>query len=166
MEFILEYKTNKSKGSIFIALCGKYIIQEVKKILLSLEKTSEEFKVIKEAVELAKKFESTITIFPVDNSKVILNEFQYNPQEYEKILKNRLIDNEKMIKSYEELGLKIQVKETAGDQPVEIIEEAKKGDYDLIIIRTHGMKATKRFMLGSVTDKVVHHVSIPILVVR
>jgi len=138
----------------------------VKKILLPLEKTSEEVEVIKEAVELAKKFESTITIFPVDNSKVILNEFQYNPQEYEKILKNRLIDNEKMIKSYEELGLKIQVKETAGDQPVEIIEEAKKGDYDLIIIRTHGMKATKRFMLGSVTDKVVHHVSIPILVVR
>jgi len=138
----------------------------VKKILLPLEKTSEEVEVIKEAVELAKKFESTITIFPVDNSKVILNEFQYNPQEYEKILKNRLIDNEKMIKSYEELGLKIQVKETAGDQPVDIIEEAKKGDYDLIIIRTHGMKATKRFMLGSVTDKVVHHVSIPILVVR
>ena len=138
----------------------------MKKILLPLEKTSEEVEVIKEAVELAKKFESTITIFPVDNSKVILNEFQYNPQEYEKILKNRLIDNEKMIKSYEELGLKIQVKETAGDQPVEIIEEAKKGDYDLIIIRTHGMKATKRFMLGSVTDKVVHHVSIPILVVR
>jgi len=138
----------------------------VKKILLPLEKTSEEVEVIKEAVELAKKFESTITIFHVDNSKVILNEFQYNPQEYEKILKNRLIDNEKMIKSYEELGLKIQVKETAGDQPVEIIEEAKKGDYDLIIIRTHGMKATKRFMLGSVTDKVVHHVSIPILVVR
>ena len=138
----------------------------MKKILLPLEKTSEEVEVIKEAVELAKKFESTITIFPVDNSKVILNEFQYNPQEYEKILKNRLIDNEKMIKSYEELGLKIQVKETAGDQPVEIIEEAKKGDYDLIIMRTHGMKATKRFMLCSVTDKVVHHVSIPILVVR
>ena len=138
----------------------------MKKILLPLEKTSEEVEVIKEAVELAKKFESTITIFPVDNSKVILNEFQYNPQEYEKILKNRLIDNEKMIKSYEELGLKIQVKETAGDPPVEIIEEAKKGDYDLIIMRTHGMKATKRFMLGSVTDKVVHHVSIPILVVR
>jgi len=47
-----------------------------------------------------------------------------------------------------------------------IIEEAKKGNYDLIIMKTHGMKATKRFMLGSVTDKVVHHVSIPVLVVR
>jgi nucleotide-binding universal stress UspA family protein len=62
--------------------------------------------------------------------------------------------------------LKIQIKETAGDPAVEIIEEAKKGEYDLIIMRTHGMKATKRFMLGSVTDKVVHHVGIPVLVVR
>jgi nucleotide-binding universal stress UspA family protein len=71
-----------------------------------------------------------------------------------------------MIKPYEDLGLKIQIKETAGDPAVEIIEEAKKGEYDLIIMRTHGMKATKRFMLGSVTDKVVHHVGIPVLVVR
>jgi len=141
-------------------------VKEMKKILLPLEKTSEEVEVIEEAVEIAKKFDSTITIFHVDDSKVILNEFQYNPEEYEKILKKRFINNEKMIKSYEDLGLKIQVKETAGDPPVEIIEESEKGDYDLIIMRTHGMKATKRFMLGSLTDKVVHHAKIPVLVVR
>ncbi len=135
-------------------------------ILLPLEKTSEEVEVIEEAVKIAQNFDSTITIFHVDDSKVIINEFQYNPKDYEEILKSREIDNTKMIKSYEDLGLKIQVKETAGDPAVEIIEEAKKGNYDLIIMKTHGMKATKRFMLGSVTDKVVHHVSIPVLVVR
>ena len=138
----------------------------MKKILLPLEKTSEEVEVIDEAVKIAQKFDSTITIFHVDDSKVIINEFQYNPKAYEEILKSREIDNEKLIKSYEDLGLKIQVKETAGDPPVEIIEEAEKGEYDLIIMRTHGMNAKKRFMLGSVTDKVVHHTSIPILVVR
>ncbi|MDW7669324.1 MAG: universal stress protein [Bacillota bacterium] len=138
----------------------------MKNILLPLEKTSEEVEVIEEAVKIAQNFDSTITIFHVDDSKVIINEFQYNPKAYEEILKSREIDNAKMIKSYEDLGLKIQVKETAGDPAVEIIEEAKKGDYDLIIMKTHGMKATKRFMLGSVTDKVVHHVSIPVLVVR
>ena len=135
-------------------------------ILLPLEKTSEEVEVIEEAVKIAQNFDSTITIFHVDDSKVIINEFQYNPKDYEEILKSRKMNNTKMIKSYEDLGLKIQVKETAGDPAVEIIEEAKKGNYDLIIMKTHGMKATKRFMLGSVTDKVVHHVSIPVLVVR
>jgi len=141
-------------------------VEKMKKILLPLEKTSEEVEVIDEAVKIAQKFDSTITIFHVDDSKVIINEFQYNPKAYEEILKSREIDNEKLIKSYEDLGLKIQVKETAGDPPVEIIEEAEKGEYDLIIMRTHGMNAKKRFMLGSVTDKVVHHTSIPILVVR
>jgi nucleotide-binding universal stress UspA family protein len=138
----------------------------MKKILLPLEKTSEKIEPIEEVVKIAKSFDSTITIFHVDDSKVILNEFKYNPADVEEILKERMIDNEKMIKSYEDLGLKIEVKETAGDPPVEIIEEAEKGDYDLIIMRTHGMNARKRFMLGSVTDKVVHHVKIPILVIR
>ncbi|MBG0763406.1 MAG: universal stress protein [Tissierellales bacterium] len=41
-----------------------------------------------------------------------------------------------------------------------------EGDYDLVVMRTHGMGATKRFMLGSVTNKVVHHIKKPILVVR
>ena len=138
----------------------------MKKILLPLEKSSEEVEVIDEAVKIAKNFNSTITIFHVDDSKVIINELQYSPESYEKILENRQIDNKKMIKAYEDLGLNVQVKETAGDPAVEIIEEAEKGEYDLIIMKTHGMKAKKRFMLGSVTDKVVHHVKIPVLVVR
>jgi len=138
----------------------------MKKILLPLEKSNEEVEVIDEVVKIAKSFDSIITIFHVDDSKVIIDELNYSPEAYEEILKNREIDNKKMIKAYEDLGLKIQVKETAGDPPVEIIEEAEKGGYDLIIMRTHGMKATKRFMLGSVTDKVVHHINIPILVVR
>jgi nucleotide-binding universal stress UspA family protein len=141
-------------------------VKVMKKILLPLEKTNEKVEVIEEAVKLAKSFDSTITIFHVDDSKVLLNEFQYNPAAFEEILKSREIDTTDMIKPYEDLGLKIQIKETAGDPAVEIIEEAKKGEYDLIIMRTHGMKATKRFMLGSVTDKVVHHVGIPVLVVR
>jgi len=48
----------------------------------------------------------------------------------------------------------------------EILKEAESGEYDIVIMRTHGMSATKRFMLGSVTDKVVHHVKKPIMVVR
>lgn len=138
----------------------------MKKVLLPLEKSSEEGEVIKEAVEIAKKFDSTITIFYVDDSRVILNEFKYSPEAHEEILKKRQIDTEKMIKPYRDLGLKIHVRETAGDPAVEIIEEAQKGDYDLIIMKTHGMEAKKRFLLGSVTDKVVHHTNIPTLVVR
>jgi len=33
-------------------------------------------------------------------------------------------------------------------------------------MKTHTMKERKRFMLGSVTNKVIHHVNIPIMIIR
>src|SRR6056297_2079584 len=119
----------------------------MKKILLPLEKSNEEAEVIDEVVKIAKNFDSTITIFHVDDSKVIINELNYSPEAYEEILKNREVDNKKIIKAYEDLGLKIQVKETAGDPPVEIIEEAEKGGYDLVLMSTHVMTGPSRFIL-------------------
>jgi nucleotide-binding universal stress UspA family protein len=74
---------------------------------------------------------------------------------------------DKLKNKYKEQGVSnIETKELVGDPASEIINEADEGDYDLVVMRTHGMGATKRFMLGSVTNKVVHHIKKPILVVR
>jgi nucleotide-binding universal stress UspA family protein len=73
---------------------------------------------------------------------------------------------ESIAEKYNEKGIKTEIKEVVGDPAAEIINEAENGDYDLIVMRTHGMKATRRFLMGSVTNKVVHHINKPILVVR
>ena len=48
----------------------------------------------------------------------------------------------------------------------EIIGFAEKNDIDLIVIGTHGLTGIKRFLLGSVAEKVVRHATNSVLVVR
>ncbi len=47
-----------------------------------------------------------------------------------------------------------------------IINYAKEGNFDLIIIGSRGMSRIAGFLLGSVSDAVVHHAHCPVLVVR
>jgi len=142
----------------------------VKKILMPVERYQNEYDVIDAAVEIAKNCGSTITLFYVDNSKMIFN--QVNSDSYvdlEEIMKTTREDDEtleKIAEKYSEKGIRTEIKEVVGDPAAEIISEAENEDYDLIIMRTHGMKPTRRFLMGSVTNKVVHHVNKPILVVR
>jgi len=53
-----------------------------------------------------------------------------------------------------------------GDPASEIIDYADNERCDLILIHTHGMGLTKRFRVGSVTNTVVHHANVPVLVVK
>jgi len=55
---------------------------------------------------------------------------------------------------------------TEGDGADEIIGYARKSPRALIIMCTHGRSGVRRWMLGSVTEKVVRHTSDPVIVVR
>lgn len=142
----------------------------MKKILMPVERYQNEYDVIDAAVEIAKNCGSTITLFYVDNSKVVFSQMQNDTYvDIEKIMTTMKDDDstlESIAEKYNEKGIKTEIKEVVGDPAAEIINEAENGDYDLIVMRTHGMKATRRFLMGSVTNKVVHHINKPILVVR
>lgn len=47
-----------------------------------------------------------------------------------------------------------------------IIAQAEKGDYDLIVMGSHGHSALGNLMLGSVATKVLAHTKVPVLLVR
>jgi nucleotide-binding universal stress UspA family protein len=47
----------------------------------------------------------------------------------------------------------------------EILKYADNEDVDLIIMTTHGRTGIKRWAFGSVTDKVVRHSKVPVLVI-
>jgi nucleotide-binding universal stress UspA family protein len=142
----------------------------MKNILIPVENFSENQEVITEAVEIAKKFDSKITLFHVDNAQMLVSRLQYEAYIDREMFTEKLDTKEiqdKLKNKYKEQGVSnIETKELVGDPASEIINEADEGDYDLVVMRTHGMGATKRFMLGSVTNKVVHHIKKPILVVR
>ncbi len=53
-----------------------------------------------------------------------------------------------------------------GDPGESIVEAATSEEADLIVVGSHGRGAVGRFLIGSVSDHVVRHASVPVLVVR
>jgi nucleotide-binding universal stress UspA family protein len=63
-------------------------------------------------------------------------------------------------------NVSIQIMVTQGDPAQVIIELAKVKSYDLIIMGTRGRTAFQELLIGSVSQKVMHHASCPVMVVR
>ena len=61
---------------------------------------------------------------------------------------------------------KIDILVESGDPADEILMTAKKTNSNLIIVGYKGYGKEGRFLLGSVTDKVVRHASVSVMVVR
>ncbi|NJL00119.1 MAG: universal stress protein [Spirulinaceae cyanobacterium RM2_2_10] len=53
-----------------------------------------------------------------------------------------------------------------GDPSAEIVDFAGKESVDLIVISSHGYTGLKRFLLGSVAERVVRFAPCPVLVLR
>jgi nucleotide-binding universal stress UspA family protein len=55
---------------------------------------------------------------------------------------------------------------TEGYPAEKICEIAEKGSYDIIILGSKGRSAISRFLLGSISDRVVHHALCSVCVVK
>ena len=81
--------------------------------------------------------------------------------------KEKAIENlGKLAKELEGQLSKVEVAVEVGDPADEILLIAKKFDSDIILIGYKGYGKEGRFLLGSVTDKVVRHASRSVMVVR
>jgi nucleotide-binding universal stress UspA family protein len=81
--------------------------------------------------------------------------------------KEKAMENIRQVaKQLENKVKKVDVIVEAGDPADEILITSKKIDTDIIIIGYKGYGKEGRFLLGSVTDKVVRHASRSVLVVR
>ena len=82
-------------------------------------------------------------------------------------LKNKA---KKMLEEYKiqasKNSISIQITVTQGDPAQVIIELAKAKSYDLIIMGTRGRTPFQELLIGSVSQKVMHHASCPVMVVR
>jgi len=63
-------------------------------------------------------------------------------------------------------GPKVRAEAVWGDPLKEILRAAGEGDYDLIIMATHGRQGLSRFLLGSITEQVIRRAPCPVLAVR
>jgi len=65
-----------------------------------------------------------------------------------------------------EEGVEVELSPRQGDPADAILDVAEEHDADLIVVGNKGMTGAKRFLLGSVPNKVSHHAPCSVLIIR
>ena len=68
--------------------------------------------------------------------------------------------------SLTKMGITVKTMVPTGNAAEQIIQAADDTGVDLIAMSTHGRSGLRRLAFGSVTDKVLHHSKVPVLMVR
>lgn len=141
----------------------------MRKILFPVEDMNPSQKALDLAIELAQGYEAEILILHVQPySEPLSYPYAHLTEPWDEDAFNqvseRIVAN--AVSLFRETGLVVTTRITSGNPASEILESAGDENCDLIIMCTHGMGTIKRFLLGSVTNKVVLHAKIPVLVVR
>jgi nucleotide-binding universal stress UspA family protein len=66
----------------------------------------------------------------------------------------------------EDEGVEVETFAREGDPADAILDVAEERDADLIVVGNKGMTGAKRFLLGSVPNKVSHHAPCSVLIIR
>jgi nucleotide-binding universal stress UspA family protein len=139
----------------------------VKKILVAHDGSKLSDKALKKGVELAVKFGSNLTVLTVIPELYLT--------ELSDLDRTRIMDalTEETTISMEKIrstlaGKSVESKTiTRQGMPAEkILETAKKMKIDLMVVGSHGRHGAKKFLLGSVSSKIVEYATCPVLVVK
>jgi nucleotide-binding universal stress UspA family protein len=127
---------------------------------------------VRQAVELAKNVGAKIQLVsayePVPASRLREEkrdapedlQWMVNPREE---VDNTLSEAADIVK---EAGVNVETFARQGDPADAILDVAEETDADLIVVGNKGMTGAKRFLLGSVPNKVSHHAPCSVLIIR
>lgn len=141
-----------------------------KRILVATDFSENATQAVYYAVALADPFGSELTLLHV------VSPFRYDPNnpdrrfpqvdelydEIEKLARERLIRMRQVRKN-----LAINCELVRGLSPAaSILDFAEAGNFDLIVMGTHGIAPVKRFLIGSITTRVLRRAAVPVLTLR
>ncbi len=130
-------------------------------ILVPTDGSEELNNIIKDALDIGKKFNSTIHIIYV--ARPVYGEFKANElikglkKEGEKILE----DIKKITKS-QKIDVKTEIRE--GTIHKEILNYTEKNNIDLIIMGTHRYQGIEKYLTTNITSRVVRLSNVPVIV--
>ncbi len=127
---------------------------------------------VRQAVDLAKAVGATVQLVsayePVANQR-IREEKQQAPDDVQWSINPRedvdatLAEAAELVK---DAGVDVQTFARQGDPADAILDVAEETKADLIIVGNKGMTGARRFLLGSVPNKVSHHAPCSVLIIR
>lgn len=146
----------------------------MKKILIPIDSSEYSEKAVLEGKIMSEAFESEVVLVHVLGIKPTIYRYRStipNPQKLDAITENEVKQAEEMLEDYRnlfgEFKERVGVSVLHGSVSEEILKAINETDIDFVIMGSHGIgSALYRNLLGSVTNKVIHHSKKPVLVVR
>ena len=127
---------------------------------------------VKQAVELAKAVGGKVALVsayePVSNQRLreearsAPDEVQWSINPHQEVDKTLSDAREKV----EKAGVEVEVHSREGDPADAILDVADDVNADLIMVGNRGMTGARRFLLGSVPNKISHHAKSSVMIIR
>jgi nucleotide-binding universal stress UspA family protein len=151
----------------------------IKKILVALDGSKPADKALDFALDLGAKYSANIvlvsvvppviaplSVYPATSVPTIppLAMDTYSDElktSHEKVLSEALKKAKKV-----KPNLKVSTKLVEGRPADKIVETAKEGNFDIIVVGSRGLGSIKKFFLGSVSDRVADEAACPVLIVK
>jgi len=146
----------------------------IKRILVPLDGSKVAEQIVPHAEELARCMGAELILFQAYESflGVISGEAMVtmSAEEIKEANRHREEDAKAYLRTIagtlREMGLTVSEVVVPGDPADVILSYAESNAVDMISMSTHGLSGLKRWVFGSVTDKVLHAGDMPVLVVR
>jgi len=129
-------------------------------------------KAVQQATELAQQVVASISLVsayePVSSQR-IRDEKREVPKDMEWMVNPREDVEATLKEAAEEVegaGVQVETFAREGDAADAILDVAEEQHADLIVVGNKGMTGAKRFLLGSVPNKVSHHAPCSVLIIR
>lgn len=126
---------------------------------------------IDKAIALAKAFQSAVTaIYVIDPYPFtgVGTDYAYGQEQYLAAATGDANEAVKTAKeAFEAAGVAVKTSVVEGHVVYKgIVETAQAIGADLVVMGSHGRRGLEKLMLGSVTQRVLSHANVPVLVVR
>ena len=138
----------------------------IRKILVPIDGSDNAEKALTYALELAEMCNADVEVLTVVPE--VVNDPDWMKDYTEKMKEKGEEVLSKALRKAEEdkRGIRVSKRLEEGFTELKILEVAKKGGFDLIIMGSRGLGSVKRLLLGSVSNKVVNQSEIPVLIVK
>ncbi|MFY9225008.1 MAG: universal stress protein [Blastocatellia bacterium] len=131
----------------------------IKNILVPIDFSDHSKQLLSYAMDLAKNYQAKLQLLHVIDTPVYPAFYVMDQMAVTSVAENikiRVIENlTNLVNELKEPNVKTEVFAVEGRAAKTITQFAEENDNDLILIATHGLTGVERFLLGSVTEKVV-----------
>lgn len=138
--------------------------REPKKILVGFDASTEAQKALDYAQTIASKFESHIKLLHVTPTPKLSNSELSKEEMFNKFtnLGKRILEKVNISDNSQKIDKEVRI----GNPADEILEVAEKENFDLITVGSRGLTTVKKYLLGSVSEKVGEQSTISVLIAK